>query len=184
MDIYQRMHSGEPIDMENDTEYKTVCAEEMKRTKRLCHTVNLLEPYSEEIRPLLDEIFDGRLPANSSIVTPVYIDRGKTIEIGQNVYVNYGLSAVSTGGITIEDNVMIAPNVSLITANHDFENMNVIRCKPIVIKKGAWIGTRAIIMPGVTIGENAVVAAGAVVTKDVAPNTVVGGNPAKFIKNK
>ena len=135
MDIYERARMGEPIDMENDTEYKTVCAEEMKRTKRLCHTVNLLEPYSAEIRPLLDEIFDGRLPANSSIATPVYIDRGKTITIGNNVFINYGLSAVSTGGITIEDNVMIAPNVSLITANHDFENMNVIRCKPIVIKK-------------------------------------------------
>ena len=67
--------------------------------------------------------------------------------------------------------------------NHDFQNRMVLRCKPVHIGRNAWIGVGAIILPGVTIGENAVVAAGAVVTKDVAPNAIVGGNPAKFIKN-
>ena len=88
------------------------------------------------------------------------------------------------GGITIEDNVLIGPKVNLITENHPLDptDRKTLICKPIVIKRNAWIGAAATILPGVTIGENAVVAAGAVVTNDVAPNTIVGGVPAKFIK--
>ena len=89
---------------------------------------------------------------------------------------------MSAGRINIEDNVQIGPNVMLVTTNHDFNHREVVLRRPIVIKKSAWIGGRAMILPGVTIGENAVVAGGAVVTKDVEPNTIVGGNPAKAIK--
>ena len=70
----------------------------------------------------------------------------------------------------------------LVTTNHDFEQRDIVIHRPIIIKKGAWVGGRSLILPGVTIGENAVVAGGAVVTKDVEPNTIVGGNPAKVIK--
>ena len=94
----------------------------------------------------------------------------------------YNFVAMSAGGITIEDDVMIAANVSLITNNHDFQDRAVLTCKPVVIKRNAWIGVNATILPGVTIGENAIVAAGAVVTKDVPANALVGGVPAKFIK--
>ena len=88
------------------------------------------------------------------------------------------------GGITIEDDVLIGPKVNLITENHPVEpaNRKVLVVKPIVIKRNAWISAGATILPGVTVGENAVVAAGAVVTKDVPANTVVGGIPAKVIK--
>ena len=78
---------------------------------------------------------------------------------------------------------MVAANAQLISNNHDLYDRMVLICKPVRICKNAWIGAGATILPGVTVGENAVVAAGAVVTKDVAPNTIVGGNPAKFIKN-
>ena len=89
------------------------------------------------------------------------------------------------GGITLEDNVLIGPKVNLITENHllNPDDRKSLVCKPIVIKRNAWIGAAATILPGVTIGENSVVAAGAVVTSDVPSNTVVGGIPAKFIKN-
>ena len=89
------------------------------------------------------------------------------------------------GGITIEDNVLIGPKVNLITENHPLNpnDRKSLICKPIAIKRNAWIGAAATILPGVTVGENAVVAAGAVVTTDVPPNTIVGGVPAKFIKN-
>lgn len=83
------------------------------------------------------------------------------------VFVNHGLTCMSSGGITIEDDVMIGPEVALITANHDLKDTRILIFKPITIKKGAWLGARAMVMPGVTIGEGAIVAGGAVVTKDV-----------------
>ena len=87
------------------------------------------------------------------------------------------------GGITLEDDVLIGPKVNLVTINHPIEphRRRSTFCAPIVIKRNAWIGVGASVMPGVTIGENAVVAANAVVTKDVAANTIVGGIPAKVI---
>ena len=90
---------------------------------------------------------------------------------------------MASGGVTIEDGVMIGPEAALITANHDFTDLNRLQFKPIVIKRGAWVGARAIILPGITVEEGAVVASGAVVTHDVPPKTIVGGNPARFIKN-
>jgi acetyltransferase-like isoleucine patch superfamily enzyme len=88
------------------------------------------------------------------------------------------------GGITLEDEVLIGPKVNLITTNHPINpsERRATISNPIVIKKRAWIGAAATIMPGVTIGENSIVAAGAVVTKDVPANTIVGGVPAKVIK--
>ncbi len=89
---------------------------------------------------------------------------------------------MSRGGITIEDDVMIAANVSLISNNHDLYDRQVLICKPIVIKKGAWIGAGAAILPGVTVGKYAVVGAASVVTHDVPDYAVVVGNPARVTK--
>lgn len=182
MNIYEKAKSGIPIDLRTDEGYKSVFVPEMIRSRTLCHKMNMLDPYDEKIRVLLDELFENRLPKSSNILTPLYIDRGATVNIGENVFINWGFSTVSTGSITIEDGAMLAPNVSILTANHDFNDLQILICKPVVIKKGAWIGEGAKIMPGVTVGEGAVVASGSVVTKDVTARTVVGGNPAKFIK--
>ena len=89
---------------------------------------------------------------------------------------------MARGGITIEDDVMLAANVQLLSNNHDEYNRNVLLCKPIHIKKGAWIGAGATILPGVTIGEYAIVGASAVVTKDVGDYEVAVGVPAKIVK--
>ncbi|MGE8339512.1 MAG: DapH/DapD/GlmU-related protein, partial [Flavobacterium sp.] len=120
-----------------------------------------------------------------TVFTPLYINYGKHIRIGQNVFINFDCTFLALGGITIEDDVLIGPKVSLVTENHplDPKERKGLIGKPIHIKKNAWIGANATILPGVTIGENAVVAAGAVVSKDVPDNTIVGGIPAKFIKN-
>jgi acetyltransferase-like isoleucine patch superfamily enzyme len=183
MTIFERAKAGEPIDMRSD-EYQNIAVPEMKRSRTICHKINMIDPYDGNIRSLLNELFEGRLPASSNILSPVNIDRGATITIGENVFINWNFSAVSTGTVTIEDHVQIACNVQMITANHDFEDMEILHCKPIVIKQGAWIGAGSTIMGGVTVGEGAVVAAGSVVTKDVESFTIVGGNPARFIKKK
>lgn len=157
--------------------------EEMTRCGKICHRINATEPDMEQIRPLEDELLGGGLDATSYLMPPLQIDFGCQMKIGKGVFVNHSLTCMAAGGITIDDGAMIGPNVRIVTDNHDFSNRMMLRCKPVHIGRNAWIGVGAIILPGVTIGENAVVAAGAVVTKDVAPDTIVGGNPAKFIKN-
>jgi len=104
------------------------------------------------------------------------------VKIGRNVVVMPGCLMMSAGGITIDDGAQIAANVQLISNNHDLYERQVITCKPVHIGKNAWIGAGATILPGVTIGDNAVVGAASVVTKDVPADTIVAGNPAKFIK--
>lgn len=155
---------------------------ESQRSKLLCFKLNDIDPNDSKLRGYLNQLFENRLPKNSTIWMPTQIDRANKIKIGNNVFINHSLTTVALGGITIEDNVQIAPGVTMLTANHDIEHMNILKTAPIHIKEGAWIGARAVLLPGVTIGEHAIVGAGAVVTKDVEPYTVVGGNPAKLIK--
>ena len=104
--------------------------------------------------------------------------------MGKRVFINHACSFLDMGGIILEDDVLIGPKVNLITENHPLDPLERrgMLCKPILIKRNAWIGAGATILPGVTVGENSVVAAGAVVSKDVPSNTVVGGIPAKTIK--
>ena len=113
-----------------------------------------------------------------------YTDFGKNIRVGRNVFINHACEFMDRGGITIEDDVLVGPKVNLVTINHPLDpaHRRVTYCAPIVIKKGAWVGASVSVMPGVTIGENAVVAANAVVTRDVPDLAVVGGVPARVIK--
>lgn len=154
---------------------------EISRCTKLCFKINHTEPYTDESKLLIDSLFETPLDG-SNITPPMQIDMGKNVKIGKNVFINHGLTCMARGGIEIEDGVMIGPNASLLTANHELDNHMVLLCGRVHIKKNVWIGANAMILPGVTVGENAVVAGGAVVTKDVEPNTVVGGNPAKVLK--
>lgn len=111
---------------------------------------------------------------------------GKHVRLGNYVYANFNLTLVDDGNIDIGDNVMFAPNVTVITATHPV--LPSLREKglqfnvDVKICNNVWIGAGAIIMPGITVGENSVVGAGSVVTKDVPPNTVVVGNPARVLR--
>ncbi|WP_370582999.1 DapH/DapD/GlmU-related protein [Pontibacter rufus] len=140
--------------------------------------------YINQIRERLSEIIGKELDESTTIFAPFYTNFGRFIQIGKNVFINHACSFLDMGGITIEDHVLVGPKVNLITENHSLDpaSRRALFCKPILIKRNAWIGAAVTILPGVTIGENAVVAAGAVVSKYVAANTVVGGVPAKFIK--
>jgi acetyltransferase-like isoleucine patch superfamily enzyme len=140
---------------------------------------------TNQIRTQLSKIIGSTIDTSTIVFVPFHINFGKHTTIGKNVFINHGCSFLDLGGITIEDDVLIGPKVSLITENHpvDPANRKSLDLAKIVIKKNAWIGAGAIILPGVTVGENAIVAAGAVVNKDVADNTIVAGVPAKKIKN-
>lgn len=139
----------------------------------------------EVARALLGQITGQKIHESTTLFPPFTINFGKFTRIGKDVFINHGCSFLDLGGITIEDHVLIGPQVKLITENHplDPDKRKGLIGKSIKLKKNAWIGAGASILPGVTVGENAVVAAGAVVSKDVPDNTIVGGIPAKIIKS-
>ncbi|WP_312287966.1 DapH/DapD/GlmU-related protein [Chryseobacterium gleum] len=179
-DIFTRLRKGETI-MPDDPEIHKLLQASYEVKKKL----NLLNTYTEpgEVLKILSEIVGEKLE-NVTVFTPIYINYGKHLNIGKNVFINFDCTFLTLGGITIEDDVLIGPKVSLVTENHPLtpQHRKGLIGKSIHIKKNAWIGASATILPGVTIGENAVVAAGAVVSKDVPDNVLAGGIPAKIIK--
>lgn len=137
----------------------------------------------EKIRCYMEKITGEEIDDSVTISTPFYTDFGKHIHFGKDIFINQNVTFVDLGGITVEDQVLIGPGVHLITVNHliDPEKRRGLVVKPIYIKKNAWIGGAAIILPDITIGENSIVAAGSVVTKDVPDNVIVAGTPAKIV---
>ena len=154
------------------------------RAQRLSPALNASTAI-DEMRERLSEIVGSEIDKSTTVFVPFHTNFGKHIKIGRNVFINHACSFLDLGGITIEDDVLIGPRVNLTTENHpvDPTKRKHLELKSILIKRNAWIGAGATILPGVTVGENSVVAAGAVVTKDVPDNTIVGGIPAKFIKS-
>lgn len=181
MDIFKRLQSGETIPA-SDSERPKI-REAVYATKQLLVQMNnCADP--EKVRDLLSQITGREIDASVTVFTPLYINYGKHTQIGKNVFINFDCVFLDLGGIIIEDNVQIAPKVSLLSEGHPVSPLDrhTLVPKPIHLKKNAWIGAGATILQGVTIGENAVVAAGAVVSADVPDNTLVGGVPAKIIK--
>ena len=181
-DVWQRLHDGEEINMKEDQEFRNVTIPEMNRSLGLCSKINYFSPYDEETRKLVEELLEYNIPESSNILAPMEIDYGHQLKIGERVFINHSLCVSAAAGVEIEDGVQMAPQVTILTVNHDLKDKTIVKCSPVCIKKNAWIGARAIILPGVTIGENAVVGAGSVVTKDVPSNTIVVGNPAKILQ--
>ncbi len=148
---------------------------------QLCFKLNHTMPFTDDYNNLVKELF-GEIGEGSRVMVPTTVVRGQNVRIGKNVVVMNNSLFMSAGGITIEDDVLVAANSQIISNNHDPEEHQILTCKPVVLKRNCWIGAGATILPGVTVGENAIVGAGSVVTKDVEANTVVGGIPAKLIK--
>lgn len=140
----------------------------------------------EETRKNLADIIGRAIDNTTVIFVPFYTNFGRHIHLGKRIFINHACTFLDLGGITIEDDVQIGPKVNIITENHplDPDKRKMLDLKAVRIKRNAWIGAAATILPGVTIGENAVVAAGAVVNKDVPDNTVVGGIPARILKTE
>lgn len=156
--------------------------EEGQRQTELIFKLNHTMPRSEEYFKIQKELFGDHIGEGSYIAPPLSGAAFDKLKIGKNVFINSNLLAMSRGGITIEDDVMIAGNVSLLSNNHDLYDREVLLCKPVLIQKGAWIGAGVSVLAGVSIGRYAVVGAGSVVTKDIPDYGVAVGNPAKVIK--
>ncbi|HDV6327923.1 TPA: sugar O-acetyltransferase [Burkholderia cenocepacia] len=160
---------------------------EVKRAMAITARLNRLTfDDAADVRALFGELIGSQVDDGFMLIPPFHATGGAGMKLGRNVFVNQNCTFYDLGGLEIGDDVMIGPNVSLITSGHPVgpsRRRDGVIAKPIVIERNVWIGAGATIIGGVTIGENAVVAAAAVVTRDVPPNTLVGGNPAKIIRS-
>ena len=141
---------------------------------------------ADEVRALFSELIGKKVDDSFLLIPPFYTTGGVDIRVGCNVFVNQNCTFYDLGGLDIADDVMIGPNVSLITSGHPLEPSQRRACvvaKPIAIERNVWIAANATIIGGVTVGESSVVAAGSVVTRDVPPHTLAGGNPARVIRS-
>ncbi|MGN0687945.1 MAG: sugar O-acetyltransferase [Oscillospiraceae bacterium] len=152
---------------------------------RICADINCGYHSPEELRRLMSELTGSRIDEGFGLFPPFFADCGKNLHIGKNVFINSGCKFQDQGGIYIGDGALIGHNVVIATLNHNFapEKRRGMYPKPVSVGKNVWIGSNSTICPGVTIGDNAVIGAGSVVTKDVPKNMVAVGVPAKVIKS-
>ena len=170
--------------IEADSEYMMFCGKTTQESMRILMEMNNRYHTPEELQELFANLTGQPVNRTLSLVPPFHTDFGKNIHVGKFVFINAGCSFQDQGGITIGDGCLIGHNTVIATLNHD-ENpakRNDLHPAPVVIGKKVWVGSNATILPGVTIGDNAIVAAGAVVTKDVPPDTVVAGVPARILR--
>lgn len=167
-----------------DSDAMEFCGRLSQEAMRLTTKLNGSYHTPEEIRQIFSELTGREVDPSFGMFPPFYTDCGKNISVGKNVFINSGCRFQDQGGITIGDDTLIGHNVVLATLNHgiDPQERHDLFPAPIRIGCNVWIGANATILPGVTIGDHSVIAAGAVVTKDVPANTVVAGVPAKIIK--
>lgn len=158
----------------------------LENTRDLLWEYNSLRPSEEKRREEIIRNLLGTCGERFHINQPFRCDYGCNVHVGNNFFANFNLTILDEAEVRIGDNAFIGPNVSMFTACHPLdaeERCNGVQwARPITIGNNVWIGGNATILPGVSIGDNAVVGAGSVVTRDVAPNTVVAGNPAKVIR--
>lgn len=182
MGIFERDLAGEAISIHDPEFYKI--GEIIEQAQKTLARLNGAYHTKEEIREIFSQLTDSEVDDSFEMLAPFYTDFGRNIKVGKNVFINQNCTFMDRGGITIEDDVLIAPRVNLITTNHSIspQNRRDVESRPIHIEKNVWIGANVTITPGVTIGENSIIAAGAVVTHDIPKNVIAAGVPAQVIK--
>ena len=181
-DIFERDLSGEVIPL-TDPDYHKI-GSVINEAQKIIAELNNIYHDKDEVQALFSRLTGIDVDKTFDLLPPFYTDFGRNIRVGKNVFINHCCEFMDRGGIAIGNDVLIAPKVNLITIGHPLNpaDRRATYTAPIAIGNGVWIGAGATVMPGVTIGENSVVAAGAVVTKDVPSNTVVAVVPAKVVK--
>ena len=179
MDVTVRYESG--------TAEARLVSMQVRRAIRLTEQLNRI-PYEDgaAIRAAWSELTGETVDETFHLIPPVYSEQGRNIRVGRNVFINQGCTLNDIGGITLGDDVLLGPNVSLISSGHPLDpasRRHAIVAAPIVLERNVWVGAGATVLQGVTVGADAVVAAGAVVTRDVPPATVVAGVPARVIRS-
>ena len=162
-------------------EFMHKAADEARKTTAL---INGAYHTDEELRALMSRLVGYKVDDGFRLFPPVYTDFGKNIKIGKDVFVNSACCFQDQGGVTLGDGCLVGHNVVFATLDHDKRpgRRGDMTAAPIVVGKDVWIGAHATILKGVTIGDGAIVAAGAVVTRDVPPNTIAAGVPARVVK--
>ena len=181
-DFLAYVATGKPL---NTPDICSFMDEMSNEARRITFRLNAEFHTPEEVRALLSEIMGYTVPDTLRVFPPFYTDFGKNIHIGENVFINACCHFQDHGGVTLGDGCQIGHNVVFATLNHGIEpeNSRFTYPAPIVLGRNVWVGSNSTILQGVTIGDNSVVAAGAVVTKDVPADTIVGGVPARVIKH-
>ena len=182
MDIYEKDLSGAMVSPDEPGYDRLIS--DIFDTMKLAYELNTGYHTPEEVHSYLCRITGQEIDPSTTLLPPFYVDYGKHIKIGKRCWIQQGCTFFGRGGITIGDGVFIAPKVNLITINHDPDpdNRSATYGRSIIIEDKVWIGINATVLPGVRIGYGSIVGANSVVTHDVPPMTVVGGNPARFIK--
>ena len=180
--IFKLIKAGGPI-RKDDPEYGKF-GEMVSRTIRLCVQMNAEANSLDDVRKRLGEIIGTEIDDSTTIFPPFYVNFGQSIRLGKNVFINHACSFLDIGRITIEDDVQIGPRVNLTSENHplDPEDRKTLLLGSILIKRNAWIGAGATILPGVTIGDGCTIGAGSLVTKSIPPHSVAIGSPCKVVK--
>ena len=178
------LHVNNKKPLTADTEIHDFMCRLSQEARKITAALNNSYHTPKEIQDIFSDLTGKPIDKSFSMFPPFYTDFGKNITIGKNVFINAGCHFQDQGGIIIGDGTLIGHNVVLATLNHGFrpEDRGTLYPAPIIIGKNVWLGSNATILPGITIGKNSIIAAGAVVTKDVPENVITGGNPAKIIK--
>lgn len=176
------MNSGDTVKAGSSVHLKMI--ELSERAMKVTSELNGSYHTPEEIHSLMEKLTGRSIPERFGMFPPFYTDCGRNIHLGENVFINMSCHFQDQGGIYIGDGALIGHNVTIATLNHlmDPEERASTIPSPVHMGRRVWVGANATILPGVTIGDGAVVAAGAVVTKDVPENTVVAGVPARVLK--
>lgn len=163
-----------------------VLRQERDRAKELCFQLNQCVHTDTEKRTKILKELIGTIHGSFDIISPFYCDYGRYITIGDRFFANYNCKILDGGRVTFGDDVRIGPDCTFCTPNHELDpalrKEGYMIYKPITVGNNVWFGSGVLVLPGVTVGDNSVIAAGSVVTKDIPANVLAAGNPCKVIR--